>query len=104
MSWSPFDDADWVPIIAEYTREMAEEFRPFDYGRFEFRFDKESGTVNFLEVNLQANLWSKKVFGQSADARRDQPGRADRDDPLRGAAPPRPARAGGGQGASMLVD
>ena len=61
-----FDDPEWVPVIAEHTRRMAEEFRPFDYGRFEFRFDKETGTVNFLEVNLQANLWSKKVFGQSA--------------------------------------
>ncbi|MGE0178287.1 MAG: phosphoribosylglycinamide synthetase [Sphingomonas sp.] len=62
----PFDDPEWVPVIAEYTRKMAAEFRPFDYGRFEFRLDRESGTVNFLEVNLQANLWSKKVFGQSA--------------------------------------
>lgn len=61
-----FDDAHWVPIIAEHTRRMAEEFRPFDYGRFEFRLDKDSGTINFLEVNLQANLWSTKVFGQSA--------------------------------------
>ena len=62
----PFDDPEWVPLIAEHTRKMAEEFRPFDYGRFEFRLDRDSGTVNFLEVNLQANLWSKKVFGQSA--------------------------------------
>jgi len=62
----PFDDPDWVPQITEYTKKMAEEFRPFDYGRFEFRLDRETSTVNFLEVNLQANLWSKKVFGQSA--------------------------------------
>lgn len=62
----PFDDAHWTPIIADYTRNLAEEFRPFDYGRFEFRLDREAGEVRFLEVNLQANLWSKKVFGQSA--------------------------------------
>jgi D-alanine-D-alanine ligase len=62
----PFDDAEWQPRIAEYTRMMAEEFRPFDYGRFEFRYDRESGTVRFLEVNLQANLWSQKVYGRSA--------------------------------------
>lgn len=62
----PFDDPEWTPIIADYTRKMAEEYRPFDYGRFEFRLDRESGKVYFLEVNLQANLWSKKVFGQSA--------------------------------------
>ena len=27
---------------------------------------RETGTLNFLEVNLQANLWSEKVFGRSA--------------------------------------
>jgi len=62
----PFDQSELMPQIAEYTRMMAEEFRPFDYGRFEFRVDLESGTVNFLEVNLQANLWSEKVYGRSA--------------------------------------
>ncbi|TMJ18296.1 MAG: phosphoribosylglycinamide synthetase [Alphaproteobacteria bacterium] len=62
----PFDDERWMPQIAEYTRRIAEEFRPFDYGRFEFRLDAETGTLNFLELNLQANLWSQKVFGRSA--------------------------------------
>jgi D-alanine-D-alanine ligase len=62
----PFDGADLMPTIADYTRMMADEFRPFDYGRFEFRVDLETGTVNFLEVNLQANLWSQKVYGRSA--------------------------------------
>jgi D-alanine-D-alanine ligase len=62
----PFDDEQWTPIIAEHTLSIAEEFRPFDYGRFEFRLDRETGTLNFLELNLQANLWSEKVFGRSA--------------------------------------
>jgi D-alanine-D-alanine ligase len=62
----PFDDEQWTPVIAEHTRSIAEEFRPFDYGRFEFRLDRETGTLNFLELNLQANLWSEKVFGRSA--------------------------------------
>jgi D-alanine-D-alanine ligase len=62
----PFEDPEWMPIIAEHTRNMAEEFRPFDYGRFEFRLDREGGKVQFLEVNLQANLWSQKVYGRSA--------------------------------------
>ena len=61
-----FEDEKWKPIIADYTRRMAEEFRPFDYGRFEFRLDREGGTVQFLEVNLNANLWSQKVYGRSA--------------------------------------
>jgi D-alanine-D-alanine ligase len=61
-----FDDPLWMPVIADYTRRMAEEFRPFDYGRFEFRLDREGGEVRFLEVNLNANLWSQKVYGRSA--------------------------------------
>lgn len=62
----PFDDPEWTRTIAEMTRSIAEEYRPFDYGRFEFRLDRETGACNFLEVNLQANLWSQKVFGRSA--------------------------------------
>lgn len=63
----PFDGADLMPAIADYTRRIADEFRPFDYGRFEFRVDLDKGEVNFLEVNLQANLWSQKVYGRSAE-------------------------------------
>jgi D-alanine-D-alanine ligase len=63
-----FDDAQWMPIIADYTRNIAQEFRPFDYGRYEFRLDREGGKVQFLEVNLNANLWSEKVYGRSAKA------------------------------------
>jgi len=61
-----FDDPSWAPIISEMTRTIADEFRPFDYGRFEFRLDAATGRCDFLEVNLQANLWSEKVFGRSA--------------------------------------
>lgn len=61
-----FEDETVMPRISELTLEMAEEYRPFDYGRFEFRYDAATGTLNFLEVNLQANLWSQKVFGRSA--------------------------------------
>ena len=62
----PFEDETVMPRIAELTRIMAAEYRPFDYGRYEFRYDAATGTLNFLEVNLQANLWSQKVFGRSA--------------------------------------
>jgi D-alanine-D-alanine ligase len=62
----PFDEDRLMPRIAELTLAMAEEFRPFDYGRFEFRVDLDSGRIDFLEVNLQANLWSQKVYGRSA--------------------------------------
>ncbi len=52
--------------IAAYTRKLTEVFAPFDYGRFEFRYDERTGKAHFLEVNLNCNLWSQKVFGQSA--------------------------------------
>lgn len=62
----PFEDAEFQPVIEDLTRRMVDIFRPFDYGRFEFRFDRERGEVNMLEVNLNCNLWSQKVYGRSA--------------------------------------
>lgn len=62
----PFDDAEWQPRIAQATRRLVGIFRPFDYGRFEFRLDRERGAFVMLEVNLNCNLWSQKVFGRSA--------------------------------------
>jgi D-alanine-D-alanine ligase len=59
------DDPLYRPIH-DFTREMLKEFQPFDYGRYEFRVDRETGSVQFLEVNLNANLWSEKVYGRSA--------------------------------------
>lgn len=54
--------------IAAMAAQMAEIFRPFDFGRFEFRVDFDSGEVRLLEVNLNCNLWSEKVFGRAAAA------------------------------------
>ena len=61
-----FADPEWMPVIAEHTANIMQEFRPFDYGRFEFRLDRDGGNVQFLEVNLNCNLWSEKVYGRSA--------------------------------------
>lgn len=61
-----FEDAKIQPIIDDLTRKLVGEFFPFDYGRYEFRVDLEKGEVRFLEVNLNCNLWSEKVFGRSA--------------------------------------
>lgn len=46
-------------------REMMREFMPFDYGRFEFRLDIATGEVQFLEVNLNCNLWSRKTISMA---------------------------------------
>nr|WP_136163836.1 phosphoribosylglycinamide synthetase [Sphingomonas flavalba] len=61
-----YEDARWQPRVAELTRWMAEVFHPFDYGRFEFRYDVERDEMLFMEVNLNCNLWSKKAFAGSA--------------------------------------
>lgn len=61
-----FDGGEASAEIAAYTARLCRIFDPFDYGRFEFRFDERTGKVHFLEVNLNCNLWSQKVFGRSA--------------------------------------
>lgn len=63
-----FDDRAIADRIIDYTARMADVFRPFDYGRFEFRVDHKSGDVRLLEVNLNCNLWSEKLFSRSAVA------------------------------------
>lgn len=63
-----FDAGALADQIVDYTQRMADVFRPFDYGRFEFRIDFETGEIRLLEVNLNCNLWSDKVFGRAAVA------------------------------------
>lgn len=65
-SLDPFEDADLVEQINGYTRKLWDEYRPFDYGRFEFRVNTETREIHFIEVNLNCNLWSQKVYGRSA--------------------------------------
>jgi D-alanine-D-alanine ligase len=62
------------PLEAGAARSTAEsqalwlmpEYFPFDYGRFEFRQNTETGEVLFLEVNLNCNLWSQKTISMAA--------------------------------------
>ena len=65
-SLDAFETSDVSARIAEFTRAAMQDYRPFDYGRFEFRVNEETGDINFLEVNLNCNLWSEKVFGRAA--------------------------------------
>lgn len=62
----PFESGRCPAPIAAYARKLSAIFAPFDYGRFEFRYDERAGAAHFLEVNLNCNLWSRKVFGASA--------------------------------------
>ena len=61
-----YDRPDMVARIARMTEALMAVFDPFDYGRFEFRVNDATGDIQFLEVNLNCNLWSEKVFGRSA--------------------------------------
>ena len=63
---NPFENQAMSGKISEYTRLLYAEYRPFDYGRFEFRVNEQTGEINFLELNLNCNLWSEKVFGRAA--------------------------------------
>jgi D-alanine-D-alanine ligase len=62
----PMEESELAEELRRYTRLLIPELWPFDYGRFEFRVNRDTGEVQFLEVNLQANIWSKRVIGQSA--------------------------------------
>ena len=59
-------DPDLVNRLIGYTKAMMPELWPFDYGRFEYRYDPETGDIRFMEVNLSCNLWSKKTISRSA--------------------------------------
>lgn len=61
-----YERPEMVARITQMTEVLMGIFEPFDYGRFEFRVDDASGRIDFLEVNLNCNLWSEKVFGRSA--------------------------------------
>jgi D-alanine-D-alanine ligase len=60
------DDRRIIAEAERQTYEILREFVPFDYGRFEFRLDIETGEVRFMEVNLNCNLWSKKTIAMAA--------------------------------------
>jgi D-alanine-D-alanine ligase len=61
-----FDHAELAPKIEEMAKKVAREFVPFDYGRIEFRVDLKTGDINFIEINLNCNLWSEKVMAKAA--------------------------------------
>jgi D-alanine-D-alanine ligase len=63
-----------VPKIAEMTRIIAEEFRPFDYGRFEFRLDLETGTVRLPRGQPPGQSLVAEGVRPLGEARRPEPG------------------------------
>jgi D-alanine-D-alanine ligase len=59
-------DAEVVRKVNAFAEQLLPELWPFDYGRFEFRVDAETGEIAFLEVNLQCNIWQPRVISTSA--------------------------------------
>ena len=62
----PVEDRRLIDRLEALTRPLIAELWPFDYGRFEYRYDPSSGGVSFMEVNLSCNLWSRKTISRSA--------------------------------------
>ena len=60
------DDPELAGRLVELTQRMLPELWPFDYGRYEFRYDPKSGELRFMEVNPSCNLWSKKTVSGAA--------------------------------------
>ena len=47
-------------------RTLLPEIWPHDFGRMEFKYDPLTDTLNFIEINLSCNLWSRKASSVSA--------------------------------------
>ncbi|HEX6376435.1 MAG TPA: phosphoribosylglycinamide synthetase [Allosphingosinicella sp.] len=62
----PVDDPELAGRLHASVRRLLPELWPFDYGRFEFRYDPATGDIRFMEVNLSCNLWSRKTISRSA--------------------------------------
>lgn len=60
------EDNALVARLEAHTRALLPELWPFDYGRFEYRYDPASGDIRFMEVNLSCNLWSRKTISRAA--------------------------------------
>ena len=62
------DDPELAGRLHAAVRRLLPELWPFDYGRFEFRYDPATGDLAFMEVNLSCNLWSRKTISRSASS------------------------------------
>ncbi|MEO1135622.1 MAG: phosphoribosylglycinamide synthetase [Pseudomonadota bacterium] len=52
-------------VIAESLKLLPEVW-PCDIGRVELKYDEKTDALNFIEINLSCNLWSKKASAISA--------------------------------------
>ncbi|WP_425409730.1 phosphoribosylglycinamide synthetase [Hyphococcus sp.] len=52
--------------VIETSLQLLPEVWPCDIGRVELKYDEKTDTLNFIEINLSCNLWSKKATAISA--------------------------------------
>ena len=62
------EDAALLEKLRHAAFEILPEVWPHDFGRMEFKYDPETDTLNFIEINLSCNLWSKKASSVSAQS------------------------------------
>ena len=63
--WAFFDDEVMRAKLLENVDRIMREVWPFDFGRFEFKFNPETGEFAFIELNMSCNLWSLKTVSRS---------------------------------------
>ena len=52
--------------VVETSMKLLPEIWPCDIGRVELKYDEKTDSLNFIEINLSCNLWSKKATALSA--------------------------------------
>ncbi|MEZ5894141.1 MAG: hypothetical protein R3C58_13490 [Parvularculaceae bacterium] len=52
--------------VVEAGMKLLPEVWPCDIGRVELKYDEKTDSLNFIEINLSCNLWSKKATAISA--------------------------------------
>lgn len=61
-----YDEQPIIDRLHKHAQSILPEIWPCDYARMEFKYDPTTDTLNFLEINLSCNLWSKKAVPYSA--------------------------------------
>ena len=61
----PCEEDEYSDAVRAEADKLMAEVWPFDYGRFEFKLDPDTGETNFIELNMSCNLWSRKTLSLS---------------------------------------
>jgi D-alanine-D-alanine ligase len=62
----PLSEGPLLDKVVKTALQLLSEFWPCDIGRVELKYDEATDTLNFIEINLSCNLWSKKASAISA--------------------------------------